>query len=518
MSDTPDVGKEEELYRVRLAKAEELRGRGINPFGNGYAPKNTVAEIRAAHDAHTAEQMEAAAVRFDLAGRVMAVRDQGKLAFVVLRDRTGELQIMCRKNVLGDAGWEILTKLVDIGDIVAFEGKGLRTKRGELSIDADKLTFLTKSLRPLPEKWHGLTDVETRYRQRYVDLISSYPQVRDLFRLRTRIVRGIQHFLDGRDFIEVETPMLHRPEEAGGAAAKPFATHHNALDLDLKLRIATELHLKRLIVGGLDRVYEIGRIFRNEGIDRRHNPEFTTLEFYWAYATWQDLMSMTEELIVTLAKDVLGKEELTYQGQTISLARPFPVVSMVQAVAESLRQTQTLEVGDVNAMYGEHASALKELASKAEGRPVETVGEAIGVLFEHRVEPNLVKDRPTFVTDFPLEISPLARRRDSEPRLTDRFELYLAGMEVANAFSELNDPLDQKQRFEKQLEKKAGGDQEAMPFDADFIRALEQGMPPTAGEGIGIDRLVMLFTDSPNIREVILFPLLKPLAAAGPRE
>jgi len=505
--------KEEEIFQVRLQKADELKKRGINPYGNGYNPKNTCGQIVAAHANDDAAALEQKALNYDIGGRIMAMRTMGKLMFAKIRDRNGELQAMIRKNVVGDAAWEILTKFTDIGDVVAVSGRCIRTKTGELSIDTEKFTFLTKGLRPLPEKWHGLSDIETRHRQRYVDLISTYPQVRDIFRARTQVVRGIQKFLDSRDFIEVETPILHKPEEAGGAAAKPFPTHHNALDLDLKLRIATELHLKRLVVGGLDRVYEIGRIFRNEGIDRKHNPEFTTVEFYCAYATYEDLIALTEELLVSLADDILKKRELTFQGQAISLERPFPRVSMVKSVAAELAKQNKLPADASNDdLYGKHAAVLLAEAKNAGGKPVDSVGEAIAVIFEHLVEPTLPKDRPAFVTDFPFEVSPLARRRDAEPRLTDRFELFMAGMEVANAFSELNDPLDQRQRFEKQVERQKKGDQEAMPYDHDYVRALEFGMPPTAGEGIGIDRLVMLFTDQPNIREVILFPLLKPLS------
>jgi lysyl-tRNA synthetase class 2 len=506
-----DATREEEILAVRAHKAEELRKRGINPFGNGHMPPDDCGTLIALHKDDDAAKLESLGAKYGIAGRVMAVRTMGKLVFAKLRDRSGELQAMLRKNVIGDDAWDVLTKLTDIGDFVAISGKCIRTKTGELSIDVEKFTFLTKSLRPLPEKWHGIADVEMRYRQRYLDLVSTYPSVQEIFRMRSKVVRGVQTFLDARDFIEVETPMLHKPEEAGGAAARPFSTHHNALNLDLKLRIATELHLKRLVVGGFERVYEIGRIFRNEGIDRRHNPEFTTVEFYWAYATYEDLITLTEELMVSLATHLLGKAELAYQEQTISLQRPFPRVSMVQSVAEQVKARFGLDVGDVNAMYGTHAEALRQKAQELCGRPVESVGEAIAVLFEHLVEETLPKDRPSFVVDFPIEISPLARRRDSEPRLTDRFELYVAGMEIANAFSELNDPVDQRQRFEKQLERKAQGDAEAMPFDEDFIRALEHGMPPTAGQGIGIDRLVMLFTNQPNIREVVLFPLLKPL-------
>jgi len=364
----------------------------------------------------------------------------------------------------------------------------------------------------LPEKWHGLTDVEQRYRQRYLDLVAT-PGVRETFVKRARIVSTIRRFLDGRGYLEVETPTLHKPEEAGGAAARPFETHHNALDLDLKLRIATELHLKRLVVGGFDRVYEIGRIFRNEGIDRRHNPEFTSIEFYEAYATAEDLMRLTEELFHALAVEVTAAPVVTFQGQQIDFTPPYPRVSLVEVGARALG----LSVEDALAGRG-LAEALARAAArenesedawKLEQAAKRSPGEAIAAAFEVFGEPQLPKDRPAFVVDFPLETSPLSRRRDSDPRLVDRFELFAGGMECANAFSELNDPADQRARFEAQVNARAAGDEEAMPYDEDFVRALEHGMPPTAGEGIGIDRVTMLFTDSASIRDVILFPLLK---------
>ncbi|MFN7134565.1 MAG: lysine--tRNA ligase, partial [Myxococcales bacterium] len=369
--------------------------------------------------------------------------------------------------------------------------------------------------RPLPEKWHGLADIETRCRQRYLDLIVT-DGVKEIFQKRHRIIRTLQRFLDDRGYVEVETPTLHKPEEAGGAAARPFNTHHNALDLELKLRIATELHLKRLVVGGLERVYEIGRIWRNEGIDRRHNPEFTSVEFYQAYATYEDLMKLTEELFETWAKEITGSTEITYQGQKIELKAPYARVSMVGKVAEEIGLSyedtlsgkglkEALEAAAAKQGDRDYASILRHAATKA------TPGEMIARAFEAVGEPNLPADRPAFVTDFPIEVSPLARKRDADPRVTDRFELFIAGMEVANAFSELNDPIDQRQRFERQVELARKGDEEAMPYDEDFVRALEHGMPPTAGEGIGIDRVTMLLTDSASIRDVILFPLLKPV-------
>jgi lysyl-tRNA synthetase class 2 len=364
----------------------------------------------------------------------------------------------------------------------------------------------------LPEKWHGLTDVEQRYRQRYVDLVAT-PGVREVFRKRSRIVSTIRRFLDERGYLEVETPTLHKPEEAGGAAARPFETFHNALEMPLKLRIATELHLKRLVVGGFDRVYEIGRIFRNEGISRRHNPEFTSIEFYQAYATHEDLMALTEELFHVLAVEVTGSPVVTFQGQQIDLTPPFPRVSLVEEGARALGLSVEDALGGRGLAEALARAAARENESedawKLEQAAKRSPGEAIAAAFEAFCEARLPKDRPAFVVDWPSETSPLSRRRDGDPRLVDRFELFVAGMEVANAFSELNDPVDQRGRFEAQMKAKAAGDEEAMPYDEDFVRALEHGMPPTAGEGIGIDRVTMLLTDSPSIRDVILFPLLK---------
>jgi lysyl-tRNA synthetase, class II len=507
-----DLGTtEREIIAQRLKKAEALRALGVDPFGNGWKPGHLASELVARYGDAPAEEIAKEPGAWSLAGRVLAVRSFGKAAFLRLRDRSGELQVWVKKDKVGDAAFEVF-KLLDIGDIVGAEGPATRTKTGELTLEATRFTILTKAIRPLPEKWHGLTDVEQRYRQRYVDLAVT-PGVRDVFVKRARIVSTIRRFLDARGYLEVETPTLHKPEEAGGAAARPFQTHHNALDLDLKLRIATELHLKRLIVGGLDRVYEIGRIFRNEGIDRRHNPEFTTIEFYEAYATHEDLMRLTEELFHELAVAVTGATKVTFQGQTIDLTPPYPRVSMLEVGARALGLSpddalagrglaEALGRAAANENVSEDAWKLEQAAKK-------TPGEAIALAFEIFGEPQLPKDRPAFVVDFPLETSPLSRRRDADPRLVDRFELFVAGMEIANAFSELNDPHDQRARFEAQVNAKAAGDQEAMPYDEDFVRALEHGMPPTAGEGIGIDRVTMLLTDSPSIRDVILFPLLK---------
>jgi lysyl-tRNA synthetase class 2 len=419
--------------------------------------------------------------------------------------------VWVRKDRVGEDGFAVF-KLLDVGDVVAAEGPATRTKTGELTLEAARFTILTKALRPLPEKWHGLTDVEARYRQRYVDLAVT-PGVRDVFVRRARIVSTIRRFLDARGYLEVETPTLHKPEEAGGAAARPFETHHNALDLDLKLRIATELHLKRLVVGGLERVYEIGRIWRNEGIDRRHNPEFTSIEFYQAYATDQDLMRLTEELFHALAVEVTGGPAVTFQGQRIDLTPPYPRFSLLELGSRALGLSPEDALAGRGLQEALARAAARENdaegAWKLEQAAKKSPGEAIALAFEIFGEPQLPKDRPAFVVDFPLETSPLSRRRDADPRLVDRFELFVAGMELANAFSELNDPADQRARFEAQVKAKAAGDEEAMPYDEDFVRALEHGMPPTAGEGIGIDRLAMLLTDSPSIRDVILFPLLK---------
>ena len=466
---------EREIVAQRVRKADELRKLGVNPFGNGHAPTHLAADLIQLYGDEPADRIATHAGSWSVAGRVLAIRSFGKAAFLKLRDRSGEIQLWVKKDKVGDAAFEIF-KLVDVGDVVAGEGPATRTKTGELTVEAQRFTVLTKSIRPLPEKWHGLSDVEERYRRRYVDLIAT-PGVRETFQKRARIVSTIRRFLDERGYLEVETPTLHKPEEAGGAAARPFETHHNALDLDLKLRIATELHLKRLVVGGLERVYEIGRIWRNEGIDRRHNPEFTSIEFYQAYATHETLMALTEELFHQLAVEVTGSPVITFQGQRIDLTPPFPRISMVAEGARALG----LSVEDALAGRG-----LSEAVARAASRENESEG--------------------AWKLEQAARRSP---RRDADPRLVDRFELFVAGMELANAFSELNDPLDQRARFEAQMKAKAAGDEEAMPFDEDFVRALEHGMPPTAGEGIGIDRLTMLLTDSASIRDVILFPLLK---------
>src|SRR5216683_6206216 len=515
MADTPQPGATssiEDQIRLREQKAEALRSLGAHHYGNGVVVPHTTGFVRTRHARDDAAALEAEQTEYSLAGRVMALRSMGKASFLGIRDRDGDLQIFVKKDKVGDAAYELLKQL-DLGDIAFARGRAMRTRTGELSIEAAEFRLLTKALRPLPEKWHGLTDHETRYRQRYVDLAAN-PEVREAFRRRAKIIAGIRRFLDDRDYLEVETPVLHKPEEAGGAAARPFSTHHNALDLHLKLRIATELHLKRLIVGGLERVYEVGRIFRNEGIDRKHNPEFTMVEFYQAYATYEDLMKLTEELIARLALEVTSNLIVPYQGVEIDWRPPWPRVSMVGEVAKAYGvggSSATEQLDGLARLSREQWAAkvtdrehLNKLARTA------STGEQIAWAFEALMEPKLPEDRPVFVVDHPIEVSPLARKRDSEPRLVDRFEAFAGGMEIANAFSELNDPRDQEARFRAQVEAARRGDQEAMPYDHDYVRALEHGMPPTAGEGIGIDRLAMLFTDSPSIRDVVLFPLLKP--------
>ncbi len=507
-----DLGAtEREIIAQRARKAEALRALGVNPFGNGHRPGHLTSDLVKRYGDAPAEEIAKDPGSWSVAGRVLAIRSFGKAAFLRVRDAAGEIQVWVKKDKLPERDFEVY-KLLDVGDVVAASGPATRTKTGELTVEASSFTILTKAMRPLPEKWHGLTDIEQRYRQRYVDMVVT-PGVRDVFRKRTRIVSTIRRFLDERGYLEVETPTLHKPEEAGGAAARPFETYHNALEMPLKLRIATELHLKRLVVGGFDRVYEIGRIFRNEGIDRRHNPEFTSIEFYQAYATHEDLMRLTEELFHRLAVEVTGAAKVTFQGQEIDLTPPFPRVSLVAEGAKALGLSAEDALAGKGLAEALARAAARENESedawKLEQAAKRSPGEAIAAAFEVFCEPKLPKDRPAFVVDWPIQTSPLSRRRDADPRLVDRFELFVAGMEVANAFSELNDPADQRARFEAQMKAKAAGDEEAMPYDEDFVRALEHGMPPTAGEGIGIDRVTMLLTDSASIRDVILFPLLK---------
>lgn len=486
-----------DLIRDRIRKADELREAGTAPYPNDQKVGWTTAAAREAAGEKSAEDLERAGIRVDVAGRMVASRSFGKAAFAVVADRAGRLQAYIRKDKLGEDAYSIFLKSADVGDIVWVEGPLFITRTGELTVLAERFRLLSKAIRPLPEKWHGLVDVETRYRQRYVDLIVN-EKVKDVFRTRARIVSYLRSFLAARDFLEVETPMMQ--PVAGGAAAKPFVTHHNALDMDLYLRIAPELYLKRLLVGGFERVFEINRNFRNEGISTQHNPEFTMMEFYQAYATYDDLMALTEEMISGLAVSLNGTTAVTVQGESIDFAPPWERMTVAGAVA-SYGNLPEARLADP-AFLRETAISLG-IAVKDDWGP----GNLLVAIFEEVAERKI--RGPAFVTEYPIEVSPLSRKNDLRPETVDRFELIVLGREIANAFSELNDPLDQRGRFEDQLRRKEHGDEEAHAMDEDFLRALEHGMPPAAGEGIGIDRLVMLFTDSPSIRDVILFPQLR---------
>ena len=478
----------------RIKKLEELRSLGVNPFGTHFEVTDRAGQLIQLHGKKTKEELERAGLRCRIAGRIVALRRFGKAAFALLQDGADRVQVYLKKDTLGEHAYRICVAL-DVGDWIGVSGLLFRTKTDEFTVDARELTFLSKALRPLPEKWHGLTDVETRYRQRYVDLIAN-PAIHEIFVTRSRIIGSMRTFLIEKGFLEVETPMMQ--SIPGGATARPFVTHHNALGMDLYLRVAPELYLKRLIVGGLPRVFEINRNFRNEGISTIRNPEFTMLEFYVAYADYTDLMTFTEELFTRLAQDVLGATTFGYQGMQINLTRPWRRLPWLQAIREVGMQ----ENANPTALLSLLAQDTK--AGKKDAKLVAELDET----FQKIVEPKLIQ--PTFITDYPTELSPLARRKDADPSLTDRFELYVAGREIANAFSELNDPLDQRQRFEAQVARRQAGDEEAHALDEDFLRALEYGMPPTAGEGIGIDRVVMLFTNQASIRDVILFPQLRP--------
>jgi lysyl-tRNA synthetase class 2 len=498
---------EEDFVQQRRAKAAELRAAGQNPYANRFRVTHTSAELKAlAPDIPPPEQRSESAVMpgtFRVAGRVMAKRS----AFMEIHDRDGRLQLYFKQDTLGEAKWARLG-LVERGDFIGAVGHAFYTKRGkskdDLAVFVEDFELLTKSLRPLPEKWHGLADVETRYRQRYLDLVSNRAEVAPVFRSRARIISRMRQFFDQRGFLEVETPMMH--PIIGGAAARPFTTHHNTLDVDLYMRIAPELYLKRLVVGGFDRVYEIGRNFRNEGMDRQHNPEFTMLEFYQAYATYDDLIELTEELFCQLATEIRGGLRFQYQGTEVDFTRPWRRVSMLEVVrglGAPLDNTDRLRAWCEERARASHGELGKPPANA-------TWGELVGWAFDGVGEKTLDPGRPSFVVDYPVETSPLSRKRDADPRLVDRFELFVVGREHANAFSELNDPDDQRARFERQLLNKARGDDETMDYDEDYCRALEYGMPPTAGQGIGIDRLVMLLTDQPSIRDVLLFPQMRP--------
>ena len=487
---------EDHLLQVRLQKIDELRQAGVNPYSNGFAATHTTADVASACEKKTAEQVESDQTEYRLAGRVVAMRDFGKSAFFHLQDRKGRIQAYVQKNRVGEAPYATFKK-VDIGDFVGIQGRAFLTKTGEPTVLADSVAMLTKSLRPLPEKWHGLQDVETRYRQRYLDLISN-PEVRETFLARAKIITLVRRFLLERDFVEVETPMMH--PIAGGAAALPFKTHHNALDMDLYLRIAPELYLKRLLVGGIERVFEINRNFRNEGISTQHNPEFTMVEFYHAYATYEDLIRLTEEMFCSICSELRGGLKTVYQGAEIDFTPPWRRMTVKEAAAQ-YGDIPIADLGDLEKTRG-HA---RRLGIELDGQ--EALGEIVTRIFEERAEKHLVQ--PTFITHYPVEVSPLARKNEQDPSVTDRFELFITGREIANAFSELNDPVDQRRRFEAQIEAKERIEGSPAEVDEDFLLALEHGMPPAAGQGIGIDRLVMLFTDSASIRDVILFPLFR---------
>ena len=491
-----DTQSTNDQVRERLRKLAELRNLGLDPYSGRINPTHEANLLHRQYGGHTAEQLAAEPVACTIAGRIVSLRSFGKAAFAHLLDRSGKIQVYAKAERLSERERELLARL-DLGDWIGVEGHLFRTKTNELTVEVHRLVLLTKTIHPLPEKWHGLTDVEQRYRQRYLDLVSN-PDVRQVFFNRSRIVDGIRRFLIDRGFLEVETPMMQ--SMAGGALAKPFVTHHNALGIDLYLRIAPELYLKRLIVGGLERVFEINRNFRNEGISTQHNPEFTMLEFYQAYADYQELMTLTEELLTALASAVCGSFTITYQGKPLDLTPPWPRLPFLDALA---RETKT----DVAAVSD--AKALRRLAAERKIAVPDkaTVTQLQQALFDELVEPTLMG--PIFITDYPKEISPLAKAKPDQTELVQRFELYLAGMEVANAFTELNDPAEQRARFESQAAMRAAGDEEAHRIDEDYLRALEYGLPPTGGEGIGIDRLTMILTDQPSIRDVILFPQMR---------
>src|SRR5437773_11135197 len=479
----------------RQFKLQELKQRGLDPYPRKFDYTHTPSDIRRMYDAATAEQLKEQNVFVRTCGRIMALRPHGKAGFMDLFDGEHHVQVYARQDKLGNQGFDLF-QLFDLGDIAGAEGTLFRTRTNELTLLATRVFHLSKNLLPLPEKWHGLSDVETRFRQRYVDLIVN-KEARDVFVKRSRIVQEIRGFLDARGYIEVETPVLQAV--AGGAAARPFRTHHNALDMDLYLRIALELYLKRLIIGGYDRVYEIGRIFRNEGMDQWHSPEYTMLELYQAYTDVEGMLELTESLVIHLVERVKGTPTIQYQGQEIRFTRPFARIEMVQAVSTAVGQ----DVSQAD------EPALQGLIKKhgIEPKPGPGWGGLIAELFEELVQDALVQ--PTFVLGHPVEVSPLARRRSSDPRLTDRFELFIAGEEIANAFSELNDPDDQRARFEDQARARAAGDDETHPMDEDLLTALEYGFPPTGGMGLGVDRLAAILTDQPSIRDVILFPHLR---------
>lgn len=483
-----------EQMQIRLDKCKKIEELGVKPYGESYRATHSISEIRTIFaDAGK----EPSAEKVKLAGRVMALRAHGKVIFADLMDIDSRIQLYLRKKDVGPEKFEIL-KLVDIGDLIGVEGQIFKTQKGELSVFVTDFTFLTKCLKPLPEKWHGLTDTDMRYRKRYLDLIVN-SEVRKTFITRSKIIRTIRELLDNRGYFEVETPSMNIIP--GGANARPFMTHHNTLDMDLYMRIATELHLKRLIVGGLEKVYEIGRIYRNEGVSTKHNPEFTTLELYEAYTDYYGMMDITQDIVATVAKKVMERYDITYQGKLLNLEPPYKRITMNQA----LKEYGGVELAELRDIEFARKKA-KELG--IDGVDKMSVAHLMDKIFEVTVEPHLIN--PTFIMDYPIELSPLAKKKEDDPLMTYRFELFIVNFEVANAFSELNDPADQKERFLEQMKQRESGDAEAQMLDDDYVEALDYGLPPTGGMGMGIDRLTMLFTDSPSIRDVILFPLMRP--------
>ncbi|HFJ9442302.1 MULTISPECIES: lysine--tRNA ligase [Bacillus] len=481
---------------VRREKLHNLREQGIDPFGKRFERTNATNDLLSLYGEFSKEELEEKEISVSIAGRIMTKRGKGKAGFAHIQDLHGQVQIYVRKDAVGDEEYELF-KTADLGDLVGIEGKVFKTNVGELSVKATGFTLLTKSLRPLPDKYHGLKDVEQRYRQRYLDLITSM-ESRETFVTRSKIIREMRRYLDDNGYLEVETPMMHAI--AGGASARPFTTHHNALDMELYMRIAIELHLKRLIVGGLEKVYEIGRVFRNEGVSTRHNPEFTMIELYEAYADYKDIMKLTENMVAHIAKQVLGTTTIQYGDYEINLEPEWTRLHMVDAIKEHSGADfwNPMSVEEARELAKEHNVDIKDTME---------VGHIINEFFEQKVEDKLIQ--PTFIYGHPVEISPLAKKNDEDPRFTDRFELFIVAREHANAFTELNDPIDQKERFEAQLKEREQGNDEAHMMDDDYIEALEYGMPPTGGLGIGIDRLVMLLTNAPSIRDVLLFPAMR---------
>jgi len=499
-SDNTQISPEDEnkLIAERRKKLSAIREQGI-AFPNDFRRNVMAGELHAEYGEKTKEDLESLGVRVRVAGRIMLKRDSGKMTFATIQDMSGRIQFMIKTDMLPDGYYVEHVKKWDLGDIIGGEGVLMKTNKGELSVKVDSIRLLTKALRPLPEKFKGLTDQESRYRQRYLDLIMN-DESRKTFQIRSRIISHIRDFLTQRDFLEVETPMMQ--VIPGGATARPFTTYHNALDMDLYLRIAPELYLKRLVVGGFERVFEINRNFRNEGLSTRHNPEFTMIEFYEAYATYHDLMDITEEMLRSIAENVIGKNRISYQGDEYDFGKPFVRMTVKQSILHFNPEIKSEDLDDIEKARAV-ARRLEIPLKDSYG-----LGKIQIEIFEKTVEHRLMD--PTFITAYPTEVSPLARRNDTDPSVTDRFEFFVGGREIANGFSELNDAEDQAERFRAQVEEKEAGDDEAMFFDEDYVTALEHGMPPTAGEGIGIDRLVMLFTDSPSIRDVLLFPHMRP--------